>query len=643
MAIVFNCPHCLLEYRLSEKLAGKQAKCKNPECRKQITIPTPITIPGNDVPAPDSALVEAAALDALADEPPKQVEVPPEQKVISMTCQFCDHKWTEPWAKAGKNTLCPNPECRQRQKVPEPKEDVPTDWRQQKTKLPTLAKQNFEKLEGVQSAGEAQIVSRGALKEAGATNEEIEPRPLKEIAFFAGAGLAIVLGLIVGVWYLFSSRVESREHRLMADARTAFDKAAPDMVPAEAGQASAILNAAAAEYALRHEKPEEFKEAQARLNAARRDLQNQPPSPGRNAVAAELAFTVLLFSGTNEQVKEQLRYRWQPSTDANSLKLNERGHTIHQELTTTLQLLQSADFEFRLLTARRLTRELIKHGQAGLAADLLPVALFSDAESYEGRAAIALEIYRAEKGSPLPKKIADDLKAAFTGPGGVKGTPFPTSAHALFSLLGTEKAPTLVTPPASRGPISTDATVLAFVGLWMLEGKTEAALDLANRATAPTTQLRAMTLCADWASDPGPVLEEAAKALERVKLQKSTTQPAALIYQLSRIAAATGKDDRAKTFADAIADEGLKAWARGDCVRLKIVGSPDQKAEDAWVEVPDDSKKVRAGHAWGRLWIARQNARLSQNREAEKKATLLWPPTVQPFALAGIALGLQDR
>ena len=96
-----------------------------------------------------------------------------------MTCNFCGHQWTEPMAKAGKNTLCPNPECRQRLRVPEPKEDVPDDWRQQKTKLPSGAKQHFEKLEGVQDAAEAKIVSGEALREADATGIEYEPRSLQ--------------------------------------------------------------------------------------------------------------------------------------------------------------------------------------------------------------------------------------------------------------------------------------------------------------------------------------------------------------------------------------------------------------------------------------------------------------------------------
>src|SRR3954466_10219535 len=107
MAIAFNCPHCQEPYRLPDKLAGKQAKCKNPECRKVITIPAPVTIPDDAAPLdPEAAAAaEAAALAALADEAPRPDEAA--AQVIPMPCRYCDHKWTEPRAKAGKNVLCP--------------------------------------------------------------------------------------------------------------------------------------------------------------------------------------------------------------------------------------------------------------------------------------------------------------------------------------------------------------------------------------------------------------------------------------------------------------------------------------------------------------------------------------------------------
>ena len=438
MAIVFNCPHCLEPYRLKDEFGGKQAKCKNPECRQLITIPKAFTI-REDGPKLSDAEAEAAALAALNEEAPKEQEhqeqkqpAAPAEKVIPVTCQFCDHKWTEPWSKAGKNTLCPNPECRQRVKVPEPKEEVPTDWRQAKSKLPSMAKQNFEKLEDVQDAGDAKVVSGSSLREADATGVEYEPRPLKQKVMFVLLGLGLVGALGFGGCYFFNRRTTVNEEQLMADARneltnlqkewakaanpsapSAEEKARMEWVAAEGGLFSAILNLAGAEYALRHDDAKKTKEAHELFGKATNDLR-LVATPGqaaiRNVVAAELVFAVLTFGGTEEQAKEQLRIRWEPGSQS---RLNERVRNVHEELRITLDLLTGADYEFRISVARRLARELTKRGYANMAADLIPQALFTDAEKNETRAVIALEIYRTDRGSDVPGKIANDLKTQF--------------------------------------------------------------------------------------------------------------------------------------------------------------------------------------------------------------------------------------
>ncbi len=85
-------------------------------------------------------------------------------------------------------------------------------------------------------------------------------------------------------------------------------------------------------------------------------------------------------------------------------------------------------------------------------------------------------------------------------------------------------------------------------------------------------------------------------------------------------------------------------WAKGDAVRYRVTANPKQKSEEAWAELPSTADKLRAGHAWGRFWVARQNAKLSGDWKAEKKVTDGWPlAPIQPFALAGIALGVKDQ
>ncbi|HEV3437838.1 MAG TPA: hypothetical protein VG122_10790 [Gemmata sp.] len=648
MAIEFNCPHCQHFYRLNDTFAGKRATCKNPDCRQVITIPKPVTVP-EDHPMRSAAELEAAALSALSDESPKEQEKNSTEKVIAMTCTFCEHKWTEPFSKAGKNTLCPNPECRQRLKIPEPKTDEPVDWRQTKTKLPSGAKQNFEKLEGVEDAAEAKIVSGTALREADATGIEIEPRSLKEKMLIGLTIFGLLFAVGFGIWYLMRSRTSGQEDQLLVEARKEFDETAKELPTNEAGLCSAVLNAAAAEYALRQNTTEKLKEAHSLFGKARDDLRKQAPVPERNAVGAELALAVVAFGGSDEQVKEQLRYRWQPDISTGKLKINEQSQTVHDELRQVLGLLLSADFEFRVGVARRLTRELFKKGQGGLAADIIPLALFNDAGQDEGRAVVALEILRLDKGSDIARRIAGELKTKIAdelnpkgdNPGGLKGNPFPASAHTLIVVVLGEKG--FVSAPPKTGAINSDAVRVANVGIALLEGNTDEAMKLALREGMPESQLKALVLCAEWMASPAPALEEAQKIIASAKGRREVSLSQSQILRLSQIAATAGWAEQAKTFANALTDESLKAWATGDAVHLRLVTNPKDKADEAAVEVPEDQKKVKVGHAWGMFWIARRNAMISGDRTGEKKATTVWPSQIHPFALAGIALGLQDR
>jgi hypothetical protein len=667
MAIVFNCPHCLFAYRLKDEFGGKQAKCKNPECRQLITIPKPITIP-DDGPKLSEAEAEAAALAALNDDAPapspqpdqqqpQQQPATPAEKVIPMTCQFCDHKWNEPWAKAGKNTLCPNPECRQRVKVPEPKEEVPTDWRQAKSKLPTMAKQNFEKLEGVQDAADTKMVSGKALVDADATGVEYEPRPLKQKVMIGLTAFGLIAAVAFGIWYFLNRRTTVNEEQLMADARkeladvlrewpkaqnpdapTAEEKMKAEWVASEGALYSALMNLAGAEYALRYDDAKKTAEAHELFGKARDDLR-AAQGPARNMVAAELAFAVLAFGGTEEQAKEGIRIRWQPGSGGGAQpRMNERVRTVHGELTTVLGLLAATDYELKVSVARRLTRELTKRGHADLAADLIPLALFNDPQRNEARAVIALEIYRADRESDVPGRIANDLKTQLATP--APGELFPASAHALFAVLNVEKPRVVGTlPPA--GDVS-DSLRSAHTTLLLAEGKPDEALKLATRPRGPESQLKALVLCAEWSPDPGPALDAAQGIVGTTKGRKDAAAQYHVV-RLAQIAAEKGRDDLAKTFAESLADEGLRAWAKGEAARLRIAANQQGKAEESWVELPDAAPLTKAGHAWGRLWVARQNAKLSHNRDEEKKATASWPQPVHPFALAGIALGLQDK
>lgn len=645
MAIEFNCPHCDFAYRgrqaLKDEFAGKTAKCRNPNCRQVITIPQAgtATLKPGDTPPPSPPIdVEAAALSVLADAPAEQVA----PQTVPMTCDFCGHQWTEPIAKAGKNTLCPNPECRQRMKVPVPKDHIAQDWRTGGHRGPSLAKENFEKPTDVQDAGDAKIASRESFRQAGVELEEIEPRSPKQKALIA---LAVVLPPLLigcGIWLWISSRTARKHDNLMAEAIREWDEKLDDSAKPPAAEVplyAAVLRLAAGEYAVRKNEKAKFKEGFEEFERARTLLKDAPQkdSPGkpvaaweRNALLAELAVSHLTLGGTDDQAKAELRFRWVPDTTVGKApRVQERGtSTVHRELTRTLELLRGAEFDYRAAVARRLTRELARRGQPGLAVENLHTMLFEAAEQPEARAVVALEIYRLDKDSEHPRAVAEWLKQVVRSP---NLNPYPASATTLWKVLGTDKVP-LIDEPSANGQVG-DQSGSAYTGVYLLQGRPDDAVKLAQRIGKAEPRLRALALCAEWLDDPTPALDAALPTVGELAKKKDAGLPQAATLRLAQRAAEVGKADEAKALAEGLADDGLRAWARAT---PPAKGSIDEAA----VETPDDVRKYRVGHAWARLALARQNAKAGG---WDPKKLSGWPAVVKPFGLAGIALGQEDR
>lgn len=698
MAIEFNCPHCATPYRLKDELAGKQAACKNPDCRKVLTIPAPkATVPPTSAPPPAKPQaappakphaappakakmglpadakpprrdqtpapkppppkpedIEAAALAALADAP-KEQQTP--DAPIPVVCAFCDHKWTEPRDKAGKNVLCPNPECRQRNKVPVPKDEKPKNWRDEDTG-PSLRKELFEKPEDVVTTGASKYVGTKTLDEAGAIDHLYEPVPLKRRVFFALLILTPVVGIGYGVWWLVSSRSHEGEERLVRDAFKDF-KPPAEMPAGEAPLFSALLNTVAGQFELAEQKDAEkekaLKEAHVYFSKARDDIrqagQKDDPKRGggavRFAIGGELALAQLGLGGSDEEVTAGTRFRWVPqAAGTRKLRVNEKVTDVHTELGRTLQLVLPADFDFRIALTRRLTRELVKKGQVDLAADL-PVMLFAGPEQPEAKAVVALEVWRADKAHPLPKSTAEELKAALAKER-PQGAAFPASAAVLWKAVGTEKAPIIADTKLPASPTATvfPTTRAVVVGLALLDGKTAEAAEAAARPGELRHRMQAAIQIGEWTGDPGSaldtVLSQVAASTAKKPAEPGSAPPPSLLLRLSQLAAAAGKADQAKQLADAIPDEGLRVWARADALRL---GAAEKSPlDDSGFEVPSDPAKVRAGHGWGRFWVARHNTRLSGDKSKEQKAIKDLPDTtVRPLALVGIALGMRER
>jgi len=666
MAIAFNCPHCGVVYRLKDELAGKRATCKNADCRKVIAIPQPMTVPPSAGP-PDAPLaavspppvakdrtppprtvadIEAAARAALADAP--KAEAKPGDQVIPVVCRYCDHQWTEPLAKAGKNALCPNPDCRQVQKVPVPKDATPQNWRET-PKGPSLAKENFEKPKDVVDA-EARVVSKKAWEEGGGAEQDLEPIPLTRRVVFALLVIVPVVALLVGVVSWWNGRKDDKQHRLMLDATEEFAKSGSgELTPAQAPLFGAILEIAAGEYEMKQATaaPDRalghFAKARDALrHAAAKDDKKGSAAGERYAIACELAAATLQLGGTDQEVKDGIRYRWVPADTARKALPNEKRIDVHTELQRTLDLLRPADFDLKAALARRLTADLVARGQPGVAADL-PILLFNPPEQAEAKGVVALEMIRRDRGSETARRIAGELKTLLDRGAGDR-IPVP-SAQALWQTVGTEKTPTLYPAPRPGQPVG-DPSRYAFTAVLLLQDKPAEALDLARRlpGTLPG-QLRAIALCAEWSADPGPALDAAVAAVNiQTKGKKDLVPSPSVVLRLAQIAAAAGRAEQAKELITFLPDDGLKAWARADALRQTATPQNTARVDEIAAELPDDPKKFRAGHAWGRFWLARHNTRQSGDRSKETKAVTAWAAgTVRPFGFAGVALGLRER
>jgi hypothetical protein len=638
MAIDFQCPHCQHPYRLKDELAGKRATCKNPSCRKVFTIPAPRR----------AEEIEQLALSTLVDDPPAAEAV--ESSSIAMNCNYCGHQWQEPLSKAGKNVLCP--ECRQRLRVPEPQGKATTDWRQAQTRLPSLARQNQEKLDGVVDASEAQLVSGQALSQAGVTEVELEPRPLREKLLIAGVILTVLGGIVGSILYFLNRRQVQQDEHLLAQLQTYWQEGMQELRPTEATLGKALLYLILAEEALRWDRPDKFKEAHEHLQKARAELRNAPVSSLRHVLSAECALLTLRFGGDESQVSAQTRFGWLPdrSNRPGSLR-GERSRSIHEELRLALALLQGADYDLRLGSARRLADQLLEKDQVELALESLPLLLFTDPERNEVRALLALEAHRRNKGAELIARWSRDLlPPASNSSKGPDKTPVPPPTSpavlVLCQVLSVDKAPPLP-PLPPQGPLP-DALRQAHVLHLSLRGESSAALAVAQRPGPAETQLKALLLGMEVCSHhlPSQISDwvEAARTLVTNHKDKANVRFAdGQLLRCCQLAAAWNRPEAAQSFATAIRDEGLREWAYAENIRCQLPHLQQRLTEENH-PIPADLNKLCAAHLWGRFWIARHNARLSGDLKQEQRAILGWSPrAVYSFGLAGIALGLHEH
>lgn len=129
MTIRVNCPDCGQEYRLSDSLAGKKAKCK--ACGGAVLIPASADdqLVDLDEPAPPKAAAKKPAAATVPPVPPRPAATPPKPPPIpkpaaaapalpkiSVSCDMCFTDFQARGELAGKKAKCP--ECGEMVSVP---------------------------------------------------------------------------------------------------------------------------------------------------------------------------------------------------------------------------------------------------------------------------------------------------------------------------------------------------------------------------------------------------------------------------------------------------------------------------------------------------------------------------------------------
>ena len=212
MPVRVKCEKCKKTLSVKDHLAGKKIKC--PVCQNVIAVPAesapqaaPASVvkkpamPGKLVPPnkpaadptktngtppvtakPKSngvpvkppepaeappANVEEEALSALSEEPAKQEDEGP-PKTIDFRCEWCDEELHLAIELGGKQTQCPNIECKRIIKVPLPKIVEKKDWRKMDRRGPAAALVSQpEQLDGAWDTQDAVQARQASLQQAG--------------------------------------------------------------------------------------------------------------------------------------------------------------------------------------------------------------------------------------------------------------------------------------------------------------------------------------------------------------------------------------------------------------------------------------------------------------------------------------------
>lgn len=635
MPIIAKCPHCSKAYRVKDELAGQSVTCPNAECRQKFSIPKASAV--GVVTAERARLKESAdeiALKALADT---EAETAAEAaKTVNMTCEVCEHKWDVPSEKQGKNVICP--ECRRMQRVPVIEKST-KNWREGDN-LPSLVKR--DPVPEDVASNKSTYVSGEAMRQARAIPEaEIEPRPRWHYAVALGTVGFVFFGLFLMFSQYRQETAVAMQGNFMDKALEVLKAEESDLPKQEQPLYRAAIHLAAGEYfaqkAIDRNDPTALHKARSHYQQVRTELAQAPRSTERSVLFAELAVRQVDLGGTEEEIRNDLRIRWEPESGTTTRpRINERNYDVLAELRQTMTAMRDdrkpVEGEIRFAVLRKLARELCKKGHPELIGKVAHFGFF-EPEIPEARAQILAEIYRHGNKDHAYAGL-DALRAS---------SPQPLTGMVLARTSETPKSGwSMPSAPSSTGEVS-DNVRFAYVSLYMLTGKADEAIELAKRPGRLEAKLKALSWAVEWSEDPSTALDAIGELMEKEKGKAGSYSNSMLVLltRIAMLATQAGKPEVAATIESAISDEALKEWIRADILRHR-----SKRQTEVWGEseapIPDNPKQAKLGHAWGRLHLARNNALHSSNPSNSDFES--WGKTTyEPFGWAGLALGLQER
>lgn len=640
MPIETACPFCKTKYRLKDEFVGKSVTCRTEGCRKTFVVmgqPVAASAPNKSKPvkaaaAPPQPPVDAEALAAelFGEEFETKKAV---DRQIDVVCEVCAHVWKESATKIGKTVLCP--ECKNRQKIPEPKKKS-ADWRDATggrralEKGPELPKDLQEQT--------MQEVSIGALSEAGAIEAaEVESRPLKDYLVFGGLILAIIAGVSFGVMYLMRSKADGNEAQMMAEATKEVEAIKNDG-PLQKGQAPlwrANLHLARSEYELRTNTPAGLKASMKAISEARKELESLPQGFERDWLFAELPSRLVTLGGTEEQAQEDIRLRWSQSSSKAPPVGASAVTFVQNELRQMLSAMLRAGvgYEWRVTSARRVSKELAKLGHAAVLFEILKQG-FEDVEMLDVESSVLLTAQMNGAAEDSIRRNVDNYKQQLAARGAKERKP---AALALFAQLNMSDVKVPINP-INPGAVVLSETRQAYALLNLAQGKLEEAKAIANGPGPVSERLDALALLTEFTEQPKIFVDAALALNPDIDVRKRTTMS---LFRLAKAAAEHGEIDSATKVAESLTDDGARELALGLVARGKwIVGKAVPSVSD--LQRPENIGKARLGHCVRLLNYARATAQGIKQAEATDEYDRWKGGELRGFGYAGNALGLQD-